>query len=103
MFHELRTYKPIPGRHGELMAHTKNNIVPLYDKYGFKPRGMWVVEIGPDVGNLVQLWEWQDLEARMKAMDSLHSDADYLARMKEIAENSGALTDTLGSVLLRPV
>ena len=40
MFHELRTYWPVPGRHGELMAHTKENIVPLYQKYGFKPQGL---------------------------------------------------------------
>jgi NIPSNAP len=103
LFHELRTYRPIPGRHGELLAHTKTNIVPLYEKYGFKPQGMWIVEIGPDVGNLVQLWEWSDLDARMKAMDGLHSDPDYGARMKEIAANTGALTDSLQSVLLRGV
>jgi hypothetical protein len=103
LFHELRTYRPIPGRHGELLAHTKNNIVPLYHKYGFKPQGMWMVEIGPAVGNLVQLWEWPDLEARMKAMEGLHSDPQYLDRMKEIAESVGALTDTLESVLLRGV
>src|SRR5271154_3495994 len=102
MFHELRTYRPIPGRHGELMAHTRESMVPLYHKYGFNPRGLWVVEVGPDVGNVVQLWEWPDLNARVTAMDDLHTDSDYLARMSQIAE-TGALTDRLQSVLLRSI
>lgn len=102
MFHELRTYRPVPGRHGELMAHTKETIMPLYEKYGFNPQGLWIVEVGPEVGNMVQLWEWSDLNARIQAMDALHTDSGYLARMKEINE-TGALTDRLESVMLRPV
>jgi hypothetical protein len=59
-----------------------------------------MVEVGPDVGNMVQLWEWPDLSSR--CMDELHADSHYLARMKEIAEN-GQLTDRLESILLRTV
>jgi NIPSNAP len=102
MFHELRTYRPTPGRHGELMAHTKDAMVPLYHKYGFQPQGLWVVEVGPDVGNMVQLWEWPDLNTRVQAMDALHADSDYLDRMKRIGE-TGALTDRLESLLLRNI
>jgi hypothetical protein len=102
MFHELRTYRPTPARHGELLAHYKDTMFPLYDKYGFRQQGLWMVEVGPEVGNIIQLWEWPDLNARVRAMDELHADSGYLSRMREMAE-SGPLTDRLESVLLRPV
>ena len=37
MFHELRTYRPVTGRNGDLIRHTTENMYPLYGEYKFKP------------------------------------------------------------------
>ncbi|OJY78306.1 MAG: hypothetical protein BGP12_00160 [Rhodospirillales bacterium 70-18] len=72
--YEVRMYRARPGKAREWAGHFKD-ILPVREKYS-KNVGLWVTE-APQPNELVHMWNYPSVEARMKTRAAVDADPDW--------------------------
>jgi hypothetical protein len=100
MLYEYRRYEVTPGRKPDLDARFTNLTMPLWEKHGIRPLGMFDPEIGT-TNELHYLLAWESLAEREQVFRSFLTDPDWVAGRAE-SEAAGPLTAHIHNQFWRP-
>ena len=78
MFYELRMYRAVPGRVGDIASRMATLTPPVFDKHGFGPRlGEWVCTAGAMMPLYVWILRWDSQDQRSAAYAGIYGDPDW--------------------------
>jgi hypothetical protein len=101
MIYELRRYELQQNNKAAFYERFEVQLMPLFEKYGFKLEGAWDTAIG-DVPEYTYVLAWTDLNTRQAAWAKLNEDVDWTRIKKESQEKHGALVLKTHSQILQP-
>jgi hypothetical protein len=101
MLYEYRRYEVSPGRKPDLDARFANLTLPLWERHGVRPVGMFDVEVGTMTNELHYLLAWESLAEREQALPSFLADPEWVAGRAE-SEAAGPLTMRVHNQIWRP-
>jgi hypothetical protein len=100
MLYEYRRYDITPGRKADLDARFANLTLPLWERHGIRPVGLFDPEIGT-TNELHYLLAWESLGARADAFGNLLADPAWISGRAE-SEAAGPLTSRVHNEIWRP-
>ena len=101
---ELRIYKTVPGKRGELATRFGDHTAAMFEKAGMDNVGYWTAATGDDTEDtFVYMLGYPSLEARDEMWGTLGEDPDF-QRIIVAAERSEdrKLVDTIDARMLVP-
>jgi hypothetical protein len=101
MLYEYRRYEVSPGRKPDLDARFANLTLPLWERHGVRPVGMFDVEVGTMTNELHYILGWESLAERERTLPAFLSDPDWVAGRAE-SEADGPLTMRVHNQIWRP-
>ncbi len=100
MVYELRIYRCMPGRKGDLLARFRDHTMGFFRKHGIEVVGFWETLIG-ELDDLVYMLRFTSWEEREKKWGAFQSDPDW-QRAREQSHARGMLVEHIRTSLLAP-
>lgn len=100
-FYELQFYKITQGDQGRRFGDWARKVIPILNRHGAKPVGVFSVVIGPDTPAQVLLVPHKSLAAAQELWEKVGDDADYQAALETWEDNPEQPFVTLDTVMLR--
>jgi hypothetical protein len=101
MLYEYRRYEVTPGRKPDLDARFKDLTLPLWERHGMRPLGLFDVEVGTMTNELHYLLGWESLAEREQVFTKFLTDPEWVAGRAE-TEAAGPLTQRIHNQIWRP-
>jgi hypothetical protein len=101
MIYELREYRAMPGRMGDLLNRFDTVTLKLFEKHGIRQVGFWTTEVGESNHNLFYMLAWDSMADREAKWVAFASDPDWIKARAE-SEKNGPLLETISNQFLKP-
>ena len=76
MVYELRIYKCMPGRKGDVLARFRNHTMGLFKKHGIEVVGFWDTLVG-ESDDLIYITKYSSWEEREKRWNAFQADPEW--------------------------
>jgi hypothetical protein len=100
MIYEYRRYDVMPGRKPDLDARFANLTVPLWERNGLRPVGIFDAEIGT-TNEVHYLLAWESFDDRQEGWARMLGDPDWVTGRAE-SEQNGPLVARVHNQIWRP-
>ena len=101
MIMELRIYKTLPGKMGELLARFTKDTLRIWDRHGIRQAGFWTTLVGPDSSELIYMLAWESLAERETKWAAFQADPEWIATRAE-TEKAGPINASMSNAFLVP-
>ena len=101
MIYEMRSYRAMPGRMGDLIKRFDTLTLPLWKKHGIQQAGFWTTLIGPSNQDLTYMLKWESLDERAKRFAGFQADPEWIAGRAE-TEKNGQIVASITNTILQP-
>lgn len=97
MVHELRHYIAVDGKEAVMMKVMMEEVLPIFDRLGFKISDFWVQEGAPK--HIWYVMPWPNAQAIQDGWTKFRQDAEWL----RVKEKNGPVFEKVESFVLRDV
>ena len=101
MIYEQRIYHVLPGRMPDLLNRFEKVTLPIWDRFGIRPVGFWITEVGISNHELMYLLAWESMAEREQKFSAFMADPEWLEK-RGLSERSGPLLSSISNSFLRP-
>jgi hypothetical protein len=98
MVYELRIYRCMPGRKGDVLARFRNHTMGLFKRHGIEVVGFWDTLVG-DVDELVYITKFASWEEREKRWGAFQSDPEW-QKARQQSHAQGMIVERIRTALL---
>ena len=98
MIYELRIYRCMPARKGDLLARFRNHTMGFFKRHGIEVVGFWDTLVG-ETDELIYMTRYGSWEEREKKWGALQADPDW-ERVRAKSEERGWLVEHIRTSLL---
>lgn len=99
MVYELRVYRCMPGRKGDVLARFRNTTMRMFKKHGIHVVGFWETIVG-EVDELVYMTRYENWEDREKRWGAFQADPEWHAARTKSHEH-GFIVESIRTALLQ--
>jgi NIPSNAP protein len=101
VIHELRIYRPVPGRLPQLLDRFRDHTLRIWSRLGIRQAGFWTTAIGESEGELTYLLAWDSMAERETKWNAFQKDPEWI-RLRAESESDGPINANISSQLLTP-
>lgn len=98
MVYELRVYRCMPGRKGDVLARFRDHTMGFFRKHGIEVVGFWDILVG-ETDELVYITRYASWEERTKKWGAFQADPDW-QRAREQSHARGVIVESIRTALL---
>ena len=98
MVYELRVYRCMPGRKGDLVARFRNHTMGFFKRHGIDVVGFWDTLVG-DTDELIYMTRYNSWEEREKKWGAFQADEEW-QRVREQTQARGPIVEHIRTALL---
>lgn len=91
MVHEYRRYEVAPGRQARLDQRFEELTLPLWERHGIRPLGIWQAGVG-NSNELHYLLEWDSLGERERRFGAMLADPEWVSGRAQSEADGPLLT-----------
>jgi hypothetical protein len=101
VIHELRIYRPVPGRLPNLLDRFRSHTLRIWERLGIRQAGFWTTTIGESEGELTYLLAWESMAEREAKWGAFQADPEWI-RLRAESERDGPINANISSQFLTP-
>ena len=101
MIYELRVYQSVPGQMPKLQARFRDQLVPIWEKYGIRSVGFWTTLVGESNNELTYMLQWESLSDRETRWTAFVNDPAW-HKVRDDSERDGPIVANIANQLLTP-
>lgn len=98
MVYELRIYRCMPGRKGDVLARFRNHTMGFFRRHGIEVVGFWETVVG-DLDDLVYMLRYPSWEEREKKWSAFQADPEW-HKAREQSHARGVIVEHIRTALL---
>jgi len=101
MIYELRVYQAVPGQMPKLLARFRDKLLPLWERHGIRPIGLWTTLVGESSNELTYILRWESLADRETRWTAFQNDPAW-HKVRDDSERDGPIVASISNQILTP-
>jgi NIPSNAP len=101
MIYELRRYELNKANKKRFYERFEKQLLPIFDKYGFKIVGAWDVR-DENKTETIYILQWKDLKTLQSTWEAFHKDQEWKDIKEQSLKDYGVLVDSTHSIIMDP-